>query len=220
MTAHLDPPRHPVRSPLIAGLLLAGGRGSRFDPSGHSDKLMAHWKGRPLASHAAQLLRSACDPCLAILPPGKPALKALLEQEGLGTFVSEKVREGLGASLAAGVQELTRRVQPDAIVITLADMPAIHHSSLAKLVAVWRERGGRDLAAAPFFGGQRGHPVIFGSGLFSMLAGLSGDRGAGQALSSSKLLAIELDDPGVVRDVDTIEDLKRMERPDGEPSPG
>jgi len=209
-----------ARLPLIAGLLLAGGRGSRFDPSGHSDKLMARWRGLPLASPAAQLLRSACDPCLAILPPGKPELQALLEREGFDILVSEKVYDGLGASLAAGVDELVRRVAPDAIVVALADMPAIQRSSLLTLIDAWRGRGGHDTAAAPFFDGQRGHPVIFGSGLFGMLSALTGDRGAGQALASSRLLAIEVDDPGVLRDVDTIEDLKRMDRPDGEPFPG
>lgn len=219
MTARPESPTAAARAPLIAGLLLAGGRGSRFDPSGQSDKLMVGWRGQPLASHAAQLLKSACDPCLAILPPGKPALKALLMREGLGTVVSDKVLDGLGASLAAGVHELVQRVQPDAIVVTLADMPAIRHSTLAKLIDAWRERGGPGLAAAPFFGDQRGHPVIFGSDLFSSLNALTGDRGAGQMLAPSRLLAIAVDDPGVLRDVDTIEDLKRMDRPYGEPSP-
>jgi len=212
MTASFTPRTHQARAPRIAGLLLAGGRGSRFDPSGKADKLLAPWLGRPIAAWSASLLRSACDPCFAILPPGKEALRKTLENEGLLTIVDEKVREGMGASLAAGVQTVVARCQPDAIVVALADMPTIQSSTVSTLLEAWQADEGRHLAAAPFFEGKRGHPVVFGRPLFPRLAALSGERGAGAIIEALQILVVDINDPGVLRDVDTVDDLARVDQ--------
>jgi molybdenum cofactor cytidylyltransferase len=191
-------------------LLLAGGRGSRFDPDGRTDKLLAAWRDQPIASHSAGFLSSACDPCFAILPPGKPELALLLESKGMHTVVSDKVHEGMGASLAAGVKAILERGQPDAIVIALADMPSIRCSSLSMLLDAWRQDDGRHLVAAPFFKGRRGHPVIFDARMFPQIMDLTGDRGAAVLLREVPILAVDIDDPGVLRDVDRAEDLASL----------
>jgi molybdenum cofactor cytidylyltransferase len=195
----------------IAGLLLAGGRGSRFDPSGRADKLLAPWHGRPIASHAAQLLASACAPCFAILPPEKPALRELLESMGLQTVVDDKVREGMGVSLATGVRAILAFCQPDAIVVALADMPAIRCATLSTVLAAWRLDAGHHLAAAPFYKGKRGHPVVFDARLFPKITALTGDRGAASLLGAVPILVIDIDDPGVLQDVDTEADLSTLD---------
>lgn len=204
-------PRAPAeRTPRIAGLLLAGGRGSRFDPSGRTDKLLASVNGRPIAVQSAELLVSACDPCFAILPPGKPELRNALESQGLQIVVSDKVREGMGASLSAGVQAILAYCQPDAIVVALADMPAIRHATLSALLDAWQDDAGGHLAAAPFFQGRRGHPVIFDARMFPQITALSGDRGAASLLGAMPILVFDIDDPGVLTDVDTAGDLASL----------
>jgi len=204
-----------ARDDVIVGLLLAGGRGSRFDPSGQADKLMALWKAEPIAIHAARRLQTICHPCFAILGPDKPQLRQSLDTAGLITVVDPRVREGLGASLSVGMTTILERINPSAVAVMLADMPAIQASTLTHLADAWRNRPPGFAAAAPYLGTQRGHPVIFGRSVLRTLCELGGDRGAASVLGSVAVLRVDVDDPGILSDIDTPEDLKRIrEAPD------
>ena len=67
----------------------------------------------------------------------------------------------------------------------------------------------------PMFKGQRGHPVRFAKNCQSKLRKLSdkkAEAGLFNALSASLSIAIiNLDDPGVVTDIDTLDDLQQAE---------
>jgi molybdenum cofactor cytidylyltransferase len=85
-------------------------------------------------------------------------------------------------------------------------MPAIPHTIGAPLAAALAAGA---LAAAPAHGGRRGHPVLFAAALFPRLAALSGDSGARALLDDlgPGLALVESDDPGVLLDIDTPDDL-------------
>ena len=55
--------------------------------------------------------------------------------------------------------------------------------------------------------GRRGHPVGFGAELYSELTALSGDEGARRLVARYPAFGVEVDDPGVLIDVDTEADL-------------
>ena len=67
-------------------------------------------------------------------------------------------------------------------------------------------------AAFPVYEGSPGHPVMLSSTVFSGLAGYSGEGGLRGFLENSvrDLAYIEVDDPGVLPDVDTPEQYKRL----------
>jgi molybdenum cofactor cytidylyltransferase len=58
--------------------------------------------------------------------------------------------------------------------------------------------------AAPFYREQRGHPVAFSTIFYNRLSKLDGDVGARHIVQqhAHELMAIEVDDEGVVKDVD------------------
>jgi molybdenum cofactor cytidylyltransferase len=64
--------------------------------------------------------------------------------------------------------------------------------------------------------GQRGHPVGFAASCRDALLLLQGPQGAAlvvRAQASVKPVArLELDDPGIVTDIDTLQDLENAER--------
>jgi len=65
--------------------------------------------------------------------------------------------------------------------------------------------------------GRRGHPVAFGAELFTELATLVGDEGARRLVARYPAFGVEVDDPGVLLDVDTESDLEMVRlRHDGE----
>ena len=188
----------------VVGVLLAAGSGSRFG----GDKLLARLAdGRPLASAALSALASAVDVVIAVVRPGDAALEALLGKSGALIAVCPDAADGIGASLACGVREV-QRTFPDAqgAIIALADMPWVSPSTVASVAAALR-RGAA--LAAPTHRGTRGHPVAIGARYFAALQTLSGDEGAKELLAAHgpELELIAVDDPGVLRDVDTQSDL-------------
>jgi molybdenum cofactor cytidylyltransferase len=110
---------------------------------------------------------------------------------------------GMGYSIAMGV---TARANAGGWLILPGDMPLVQPSSIA---AVARELNQHPVVCAQYKG-RRGHPVGFAAELYSELAMLSGDDGARRLVSRYPALGLELDDPGVLVDVDTHGDLEQV----------
>ncbi len=201
--ARLSRPPPPERRPVV-GILLAAGAGKRFDRSGKVNKLLAHFEGLPLACHAARLLKAHCAQVVAVTAPGDGELRDWLNREGCLTIESSRAGEGLGYSLATGVTEARRRHDPQALVLLLADLPVVRSETVARLLAVPRTA---ETMIAPCYDGQRGFPLLCGTGHFARLAACTDDRSVEQMLARSRPTLIDVDDPGIVQDVDFPPDL-------------
>jgi len=190
-------------------LLLAAGRGTRYDPAGHTLKLLTPaargpHAGAPLFAAAARTLRAAVSDVVAVVRSADGAaqrnLHALLRDEGCSLLVCDRADEGMGASIACGV---AGSVGADGWLIALADMPSI---SVATVQAVVRALQAGATTAAPAYRGRRGHPVGFAAPLRAELAALTGDDGARAVLLAHPPQIIDVDDAGVLYDVDTPAD--------------
>ena len=112
---------------------------------------------------------------------------------------------GMGYSIAAGVL-----ARPDAggWLILPGDMPQIQPDTLQRVA---RELASHAVAFAQYKG-RRGHPVGFSGELYSELVALTGDEGARRVSARYPAFAVNVDDPGVLVDVDTLADLDRVRR--------
>lgn len=194
----------------IVGLLLAAGRGTRFDPSGQTLKLLAPaplgpHAGAEVAVAAARQLRSAVPRVLAVVrPPAAPAqqrLHDLLAAAGCELVINPHADQGIGTSIAAGVAASARA---GGWLVALADMPSIDTATVASVRAAL---DGGATSAAPWHRGQRGHPVGFAAPLRDALLALQGDTGARAVLQSHPPQRIDVDDPGCLLDLDTPADF-------------
>jgi molybdenum cofactor cytidylyltransferase len=184
----------------IVGILLAAGSATRFG----GDKLLAPLAdGTSIAVAALQNLAAAVDAVIAVVRPGHEKLAASLAERGARVTACPRAADGMGTSLAWGV-----RAAPVASswLVALADMPWIRPASVASVAQALRDGAA---IAAPSWQDARGHPVGFGASFYPELAALSGDEGAKAILARHPITLIETDDDGVVRDVDTREDLAR-----------
>ncbi len=186
---------------MTVGILLAAGAGSRFG----GDKLLASLHGKPLVLYALDALRPAVTEIIAVVRPGNEPLMALLTQAGARVAVCDQAAEGMGHSLACGVQLAPADTN---LLIALGDMPAIAPDTIARVIEAL-DAGAT--IAVPCHLGQRGHPVGFAARLVPMLRELTRDQGARGVLrdNADAVLEIPVDDPGVLADVDTAADLER-----------
>lgn len=187
---------------LPTGILLAAGYGRRFDAAGQRNKLLATLPdGHTVAGRSARTLAGVLPGALAVIRPGNAALAAELRRAGCRVLETAAAEAGMGAALAAAVA-----ATPDARgwVVALADMPWLP-AELVRAVALTITT--RNAIAAPWRGGQRGHPVGFGAAWREALLKLDGDEGARELLKTQPVMRILTDDEGAFRDVDTPGDL-------------
>ncbi len=123
--------------------------------------------------------------------------------EGRGDLRAVNARLGTGASIAEGV---SARPNADGWLVLPADMPLVTSATLRQVAAALRDH---TIAYAQLHG-RRGHPVAFNAELYSELVTLQGDEGARRLVSRYPAHPVEVDDPGVLVDVDTLADLERV----------
>jgi len=191
---------------MISGILLAAGAGVRF---GGRKLLQRLPDGTPIGVESVRNLRAALVQSVAVVRAGDQELRRRLSEEGVPVIECADAVLGMGHSLAAGV---AHESGASGWVVALGDMPCIHPSTIAK-VARELERGAG--IVVPVFAGRRGHPVGFSSAFRDQLMGLRGDAGARGILSAhpTSIRQLEVEDPGVVQDVDTPEDVQRLMQP-------
>ncbi|MFL6658694.1 MAG: NTP transferase domain-containing protein [Massilia sp.] len=185
---------------MTTGVLLAAGAGTRFG----SDKLLHQLAdGTPIAVASARHLRAACDQVVAVIRPGNTELAKLLAEQGCQIVECPDAASGMGHTLAAGVAASRHA---DGWLVALADMPFIAAESYRSVLAVLQ---GGALLAAPSYQGRRGHPVAFARCWLEELLALAGDQGARSILTGhhEHIVVCELDDPGVLADIDRPQDL-------------
>jgi molybdenum cofactor cytidylyltransferase len=186
-------------------LLLAAGRGTRFDPEGLQNKLLALLPdGTPVACAAAHALLTTLAHVTAVVRPGNEALAHALNEAGCDVVFAAQAARGMGASLAAGVRA-TR--DADGWIVALADMPWVAPATIEAIAC--RLDGGASIVA-PVHDGRRGHPVGFGAMHGEALSLLDGDVGARALLATHDVTSIDVDDAGILADIDTYADLHRQ----------
>jgi molybdenum cofactor cytidylyltransferase len=118
--------------------------------------------------------------------------------------------KGQSFSVAAGLKALS----PDTggALFLLGDQPLVTVRTINRLVSVFQTSD--HWIVAPCHKGQRGNPVLVAGVLFDRLKHPAGDAGARVLFDEFKhrMLCLDVDDPGILMDVDTPEDYAALVR--------
>jgi molybdenum cofactor cytidylyltransferase len=188
-----------------AVVVLAAGAGSRYRGTRHKlseqlggDSVLVRTLRNAIASEMSVVLvisEALIDEAQGLVAPEDMVVVGPRSQTGWG----------MGDSIAAGV---SIHASATGWLVLPADMPLVRPSSLRAVADALDQQP----IAFAHHRGRRGHPVGFGAELFSELVMLKGDEGARRLLARYPTAAVELDDPGVLFDIDTVDDLAVAQR--------
>ena len=190
----------------VSAVLLAAGAGSRFG----GGKLLASLRGRSVIEATLDGLRGApVDETIIVVGAEGERLRSVSTAYGARVVENPRWAEGMSTSVRAGLGACS--IESRAAVVALADQPLVGAEAIARLVEAFE--GGARVAVATY-GGEQRNPALFAREVWPLLEReMSGDRGARAVLVRHPETVTEgpCDDVADPADVDTVEDLRRLE---------
>ncbi len=190
----------------VSAVVLAAGAGSRFG----GGKLLAPLGRRTLIEATLLGLRGApVDEIIVVVGAEGERLRKVGTSYGARVVENPAWAEGMSASVRTGLYACAPSTR--AAVVTLADQPLVGAEAVGRLVESF-EKGAK--VAVATYGGEKRNPVLFARAVWPLLLReMSGDKGAREFLKQHQRIVMEVpcDDVANPADVDTVEDLRRLE---------
>ncbi len=189
---------------MIAGIILAAGASSRMG----SPKALLDYRGETFIQRLVRVLSAACDPVIVVLGYHADALRPAVPDATI--VVNPAPERGQLSSLQTGLAALP----PDAegFLFTPVDSPAVEVATVERLAAEFQRRDPSTQLVIPRFRGKHGHPVFASRAIADELSGLPLTAQARDVIHGhvSDTLYIDVDDPGILIDVDDREAYRRL----------
>jgi molybdenum cofactor cytidylyltransferase len=193
-----------TESPSVHVVVLAAGASTRFG----SPKQLVRLHGRPLLHLAvSRAVEIAGQAVTVVLGANAADLAPLLRHTPAAVIVNRDWAEGMGSSVRAGVSRVPATA--DAVLLMLADQPAVTAEDLRRLVGTWHRQPQYIVAA--HYDGITGVPAIFPREDFRALAALRGDAGARALLKRGGERIVRVPLQAAAIDIDTPEDLLNLQ---------
>ena len=186
----------------VGGVVLAAGPGERYDGS---YKLLETVDGTPMIRRAvAAMTESRVADVVVIVGHEADAVREAIGDLDVEYVENRAYQEGQSTSLHLGV-EVARERDWDATVFGLGDMPFVTSSAIDAVIDAYAD--GRSTIVAAGFESKRGNPTLFDKSHYDALMDVTGDTGGRPVIMASADVGIvETGEPGVMRDIDTVED--------------
>jgi CTP:molybdopterin cytidylyltransferase MocA len=184
-----------------------------------SPKALLDFRGQPFAVRILEALEALeVKTRVVVVGPDAPRIRPVLAPHDCLIVENADTDAGPIASLRVALRAL-RAVQPRAALVWPVDLPHVRVATVERLLETHRRAdGGANEAAVvlPTFAERRGHPVLWSASLFEEL--LTSDavtRHGARALlraHAADVVAVAVDDPAVIDDLNTPEDYERLVR--------
>lgn len=186
-------------------VVTAAGSAERFG----GKKLLTPIDGEPLLDHTIRALLDG-GVAEAIVVVGRDA-RAELERD-VNAMLDPRVRPVENPDPSRGmfssIQEGVAQAQGDMVLVMPGDMPFVSPDTVRAVIA---EYGRKPAIVSPRYRGKRGHPVALPGSLRDEIRAAETGATLHDVIHAhtDMRVDIDVDDSGVVRDVDRVEDLTR-----------
>ena len=149
---------------------------------------------------------------LAVLGHDADLLLPVLARHNVRGVINPDYEQGMFSSLRVGIRHLDRNCP--AFFLMPADMPLIRPDTLRRLLTAYRAGAPDILVCRPRYGNRRGHPPLISTALVSDLLVHDGAGGLRTLLArfESATRNVDVEDPGILIDLDTPVDLTTCRR--------
>jgi molybdenum cofactor cytidylyltransferase len=184
-----------------AGIILAAGESRRMG----SPKALLRYRESTFLDTLTALFAERCTPVIVVV--GAHAAQIRAAAANPAHFVDNPdYARGMASSLQCGLRAVPADV--DGVLLTLVDHPAASRATVAALL----DSPTAVLLRVPRYHGKRGHPIWFSRELIPEFLALSADAPARDvpARHVDRTEYLDLDDPGIVADIDNPEDYRAL----------
>jgi molybdenum cofactor cytidylyltransferase len=196
----------------VAGIVLAAGRSAR---TGFA-KALAEIDGEPLVARAVRTLLEGGVPNVVVVVAPPHGAEIALAVPAVRLAENPAPERGMTSSLAIGIASAIA-AWPDTSVLffSLVDHPRVRKETVRRLVEEAERRSVP--ALRPTYDGRGGHPVVLSRRVADHLRDADATATIRDAIAAmGGMVDIEVDDPGVREDADTVEALRAIgARPPG-----
>ncbi len=194
----------------LEGILLAAGESRRM---GYPKPLLKLGNETYLAHLARAMLAAVPRLTIVIGAHADRVRCAIPSDPRVAVVYNPNYRRGQLSSIKAAIRSIP--LNTTAVLIHLTDQPTVRAATFGAAVTRYRESKSPIVIAR--YRGRRGHPVLFDRELFAELLEAPEDQGARVVVNAdpARVSYVDVDDPGILLDLDTPEDLDRagLERP-------
>lgn len=193
------------------GILLAAGESSRMN----SWKPAIELNGKALIMHPVDLLLTVCDKVIIVGGYNYNILVELFNDkqiynERCEIVINKNYSLGMLSSVQAGLPQLP--VELNGVFILPADMPFVKNTTVTSLIKSFEENDSKDvfIPVTILENGRlkKGHPVIIRSTVITDIKNYDNTKTLRDALKSFNIHLCEVDDKGILFDIDEQKDLE------------
>ncbi len=191
----------------IVGIILAAGLSTRMG----TIKSLLPWGQYFLLDRViAHACRSQLDSVIVVLGHEAETLEEKIDFKESEVIINPDYGMGQSSSLKAGLGALP--ADTDGAMFLLGDQPFVGVNIINTLIDAFQKQ--QSSLTIPTHHGKRGNPVLVHRTIFEMIRELSGDTGARVLFGklSERIQEVDVGDPGIHLDVDTIEDYHELLR--------
>ncbi len=192
----------------VAAIVLAAGQGSRMG----GGKLLLPLGETTVIEHTVQnLLLAGAQEVIVVIGVYGVAIQWVLRSLPVRFSFNPDPTSEMAESIRCGL----RRIEPqrvDAFCILPGDMPLVLPETVRRVVTALLNSDRQ--IAVPVYQRRRGHPVVFRSDLYEQVLTFRSPQGIRPLVHGdpSRVLLVEVDDEGVVADLDSWDDYRRLVR--------
>ena len=180
-------------------------------------KALLELDGETFLDRLIAVFQPHCAPVLVVLGYDAGTIRSGIRRAGDVRFVlNPNPERGQLSSLQCGMKEVPE--EADGVIFTPVDYPRVRPATVAALVEAFLTAPDKPAVVAPACQGRRGHPVCVARRLIPDFLALAEDSQARVVIHRNvdRTRCVEVDDPGILRDIDDPEAYRRLLNRDAE----
>lgn len=189
---------------MIWAMILAAGESKRM---GKLKLLLPFGEKTIIETIIDKIFHSEVEKVLVVLGSNGEKIEEKIKNLPLKIVYNPDFRSGMLSSVQKGFRTLPE--DTEAVLVVLGDQPSISSATIDKIINAYKKTGKG--IVLPVYNNERGHPVLIDTKYQDEVQNLSPDIGLRGTVYNhpEDILEVEVDTPGVLQDIDDMEDYKK-----------